>query len=257
MHQAVQTWIDEMAQLTKPDRIVWIDGSEAERRCLTAEALRPASCTSWTRRNCPGAFCTARRRTTWPAWSTSPSSAPARRRTPARPTTGWHPAEAYAKLGAIFDGSMRGRTMYVIPYIMGIPGSPFSKVGIELTDSIYVVLNMRIMTRMGEVALRAARREPGFREGPALQGANSNPDRRFICHFPEDNTIWSVGSGYGGNVLLGKKCFCAAHRQLHGATGRLAGRAHADPGRGRSARARSPTWPAPSRAPAARPTWPC
>ena len=123
------------------------------------------------------------------------------------PTNNWMaPDEAYRKLAAIFDGSMKGRTMYVIPYIMGVPGSPFSKVGIELTDSIYVVLNMRIMTRMGKVALDQLAESADFVKGLHSK-ADLNPDRRFICHFPEDNTIWSVGSGYGGNVLLGKKCF--------------------------------------------------
>jgi phosphoenolpyruvate carboxykinase (GTP) len=116
------------------------------------------------------------------------------------------PSEAYDKLGKIFDGSMNGRTMYVIPYLMGSIGSPFSKVGIEVTDSIYVVLNMRIMTRMGKAAMNHLGESDDFVKG-LHSTADLNPERRFICHFPQDNTIWSVGSGYGGNVLLGKKCF--------------------------------------------------
>jgi phosphoenolpyruvate carboxykinase (GTP) len=115
-------------------------------------------------------------------------------------------SEAYDKLGKLFDGSMTGRTMYVIPYLMGPAASEFSKVGIELTDSIYVVLNMRIMTRMGKVAMDYLGDSPDFVKGLHSK-LDINPDRRYICQFPEDNAIWSIGSGYGGNVLLGKKCF--------------------------------------------------
>ena len=115
------------------------------------------------------------------------------------------PAEAYAKLTAIYDGCMKGRTMYVVPYIMGPATSPFSKVGVELTDSVYVALNMGIMTRMGKVALDRLGDGGEFNKGLHAV-ADCNPDRRWICHFPQDNTIWSVGSGYGGNALLGKKC---------------------------------------------------
>jgi len=115
------------------------------------------------------------------------------------------PAEAYAKLGKLFDGSMKDRTMYVIPYVMGPVGSKLSKIGVEITDSIYVVLNMRIMTRMGRVALSMLGDSNDFNRGLHSM-LDLNPERRFICHFPQDNTIWSVGSGYGGNVLLGKKC---------------------------------------------------
>src|SRR5262249_51845445 len=115
------------------------------------------------------------------------------------------PKEAYAKLGAIFDGSMRGRTMYVVPFLMGPKGSSFSKVGVEVTDSVYVALNLRIMTRMGQVALDHLGGSDDFTRGFHSK-ADLNPERRFICHFPQDNTIWSVGSGYGGNALLSKKC---------------------------------------------------
>jgi phosphoenolpyruvate carboxykinase (GTP) len=124
----------------------------------------------------------------------------------AGPTNNWMaPKDAYDKLGKLFDGSMKGRTMYVVPYVMGPVGSPMSKVGIEITDSIYVVLNMRIMTRMGIDALTMLGDSDDFNRG-LHSTLDCNPDRRFICHFPEDNTIWSIGSGYGGNVLLGKKC---------------------------------------------------
>ena len=116
------------------------------------------------------------------------------------------PAECYEKLGKLFKGSMKGRTMYVIPYSMGVPESDFAKIGIELTDSIYVVLNMLIMTRAGQHILDVLGDSPDFIKGLHAR-ADIDENNRYICHFPEDNTIWSVNSGYGGNVLLGKKCF--------------------------------------------------
>ena len=124
----------------------------------------------------------------------------------AGPTNNWmSPEEAYQKLRPLFDGSMKGRTLYVVPYVMGPLGSPMAKIGVELTDSIYVVLNMGIMTRMGQGALDALGDSNDFNRGLHCT-LDVNPDRRFICHFPEDNTVWSIGSGYGGNALLGKKC---------------------------------------------------
>ncbi len=206
LNQAVQTWVDEMAKLTKPDRIVLIDGSEEERQRLTAEALSTGELYQLNQEKLPGCVYhrTAQNDVARVEHLTFICT---KNKADAGPTNNWMaPDEAYQKLGAIFDGSMKGRTMYVIPYIMGLPGSPFSKVGIELTDSIYVVLNMRIMTRMGEVALTQLGDSPDFIKGLHSK-ADLNPERRYICHFPEDNTIWSVGSGYGGNVLLGKKCF--------------------------------------------------
>jgi phosphoenolpyruvate carboxykinase (GTP) len=124
----------------------------------------------------------------------------------AGPTNNWMaPDDAYSKLGKLFDGSMKGRTMYVVPYVMGPIGSAMSKIGVELTDSVYVVLNMRIMTRMGRSALTMLGDSNEFNRG-LHSTLDCNPERRYICHFPQDNTIWSIGSGYGGNVLLGKKC---------------------------------------------------
>ena len=124
----------------------------------------------------------------------------------AGPTNNWMaPEEAYRKLGGLFDGSMKGRTLYVVPCVIGPLGSTHSKVGVELTDCGNVVLNMRIMTRMGRAALQMLGNSDDFNRG-VHSTLDCNPDRRFICHFPQDNTIWSVGSGYGGNVLLGKKC---------------------------------------------------
>ncbi|MGE5549271.1 MAG: phosphoenolpyruvate carboxykinase (GTP) [Bacteroidota bacterium] len=206
VHKAIQTWVDEMARLTKPERIVWIDGSEEERKRLTAEAIATGELSALNQGKLPGCVYhrTAQNDVARVEHLTYICTA---KKEDAGPTNNWMaPEEAYRKLGAIFDGAMKGRTMYVIPYLMGIPGSPFSKVGIELTDSIYVVLNMGIMTRMGRVALEQLGGSSDFVKGLHSK-ADLNPDRRFICHFPEDNAIWSVGSGYGGNVLLGKKCF--------------------------------------------------
>ena len=131
----------------------------------------------------------------------------------------------------LFDGCMKGRTMYVVPYVMGPADSPFAKVGIELTDSVYVALNMGIMTRMGKVALDRLGDKNDFNKGLHAV-AECDPEKRFICHFPQDNTIWSVGSGYGGNALLGKKCLALRIGSLPRQEGGLARRAHAHP-RGR------------------------
>jgi phosphoenolpyruvate carboxykinase (GTP) len=202
---ALMRWVDEMSRLTRPDRIHWCDGSEAEKERLTAEAvssgvlipLNPAKRpNSYLHRSHPNDVARVEHLT----FICTPTQEEA------GPTNHWMaPHEAYAKLGALFDGSMRGRTMYVIPYVMGPLGSPFSKIGIELTDSIYVVLNMRIMTRMGRCALDMLGDSDNFNRG-LHSLLDVDPERRYICHFPQDNTIWSIGSGYGGNVLLGKKC---------------------------------------------------
>ena len=124
------------------------------------------------------------------------------------------PADARAKLTPLFNGAMKGRTMYVVPFLMGPPGSRFSKVGVEITDSKYVVLNMRIMTRVGQVALDALGEGDDFTRCLHSLG-DLSPDRRFIVHFPEENTVWSIGSGYGGNAL--------ARQEVHGAASRRAG----------------------------------
>jgi len=138
----------------------------------------------------------------------------------AGPTNNWMaPDQAYAKLRPIYDGCMKGRTMYVVPFLMGPKGSSFSKVGIEITDSLYVALNMGMMTRMGNVALEHLGDSDDFTRGLHAR-ADLNMDRRFICHFPQDNTIWSVGSGYGGNALLSKKCMAL---RLASALGRKEG----------------------------------
>lgn len=198
-------WVKEMAALTKPDRIVWCDGSEEEKERLTRQAVEEGVLIPLNPEKRPGSYYARSNpndvaRVEHLTFICTPT------REEAGPTNNWMaPEEAYSKLGKLFDGSMRGRTMYVVPYIMGLPGSPFSKVGVELTDSIYVVLNMRIMTRMGKVALEQLGDSNDFNRGLHSM-LDLDPEKRFICHFPQDNTIWSIGSNYGGNVLLGKKC---------------------------------------------------
>ena len=199
------TWVTEMAALTKPDRIVWCDGSEEEKKKLTAEAVEQKILEPLNQEKLPGCYL-HRSNPNDVARVENLTFICTKTKDAAGPTNNWmDPAEAYAKVGKLFDGSMKGRTMYVVPYIMGPKGSKMSKVGIELTDSIYVVLNQRIMTRMGRVALDMLGDSNDFNRG-LHSVLDCNPERRYICHFPQDNTIWSIGSGYGGNVLLGKKC---------------------------------------------------
>jgi phosphoenolpyruvate carboxykinase (GTP) len=203
---ALLKWLDEMVRLCKPDRVVFCDGSEEEKSRLTELALADGTLETLNQQKLPGCYL-ARSNPNDVARVENLTFICTATKEQAGPTNNWMaPADAYAKLGKLFDGSMKGRTMYVVPYMMGMPGSPMAKVGIELTDSVYVVLNMRIMTRMGKVALNAlGETSDAFNRG-LHSTLDCNPERRFICHFPQDNTIWSVGSGYGGNVLLGKKC---------------------------------------------------
>jgi phosphoenolpyruvate carboxykinase (GTP) len=205
-NKAVSNWVAEMSELTKPDKIVWIDGSEEEKARLAQEAVDTGEMEYLNQDILPGCMYhrTAENDVARVEHLTFICTT---KEEDAGPTNNWmSPDEAYGKLGALFDGSMKGRTMYVIPYLMGPAASKFSKVGIELTDSIYVILNMRIMTRMGKVAMDYLGDADDFVKGLHSK-LDLNPERRYICHFPEDNTIWSIGSGYGGNVLLGKKCF--------------------------------------------------
>jgi phosphoenolpyruvate carboxykinase (GTP) len=198
-------WVAEMAKLTQPDKVVWLDGSEEEKKSLTAEAVRDGVLIPLDQRKWPNSY-----------YHHSNPNDVARvehltiictpTKEEAGPTNNWmDPKEAYQKLGGLFAGSMKGRTMYVVPYVMGPADSPFAKVGFELTDSVYVALNMGIMTRMGTVALDRLGEKNDFNKG-LHSVRDCSPERRYIAHFPQDNTIWSVGSGYGGNALLGKKC---------------------------------------------------
>jgi len=204
-NKALLDWVSECSKLTKPDQIVWCDGSDEERRRLTEHAVSTGVLRPLDQKKRPGCYISHSNpndvaRVEHLTFICTPTKAEA------GPTNNWMaPADAYAKLSKLYDGAMKGRTMYVVPYVMGPLGSPFSKVGVELTDSVYVVLNMRIMTRMGRAALEMLGDSNDFNRG-LHSTLDLDPEKRFICHFPEDNTIWSVGSGYGGNVLLGKKC---------------------------------------------------
>ncbi len=209
------SWVDEMARMCKPERIHWCDGSEDERDRLTRVAVDEGVLTKLSEKKRPRSY-----------YSRSDPNDVARTEeltfvcTPTReeagPTNNWlAPDEMYARLRGLFDGSMRGRTMYVVPYIMGVPGSPFAKVGIELTDSVYVVLSVRIMARMGTAALAKLGSSDDFNHG-LHSVADCDPSRRYIVHFPQDNAIWSVGSGYGGNALLNKKCLALRMASYYG-----------------------------------------
>jgi phosphoenolpyruvate carboxykinase (GTP) len=198
-------WVDEMAKLCQPDRVFWCDGSAAEKEALTAEAVAQGVLIQLNQRKLPGCYyhrsdpldVSRSEDRTFICTDTADE---------AGPTNNWvAPAEMYRKLKTLCAGGMKGRTMYVVPYLMGPPGSPLSKVGIELTDSIYVVLSMRIVTRMGQAAYDHVGTGEDFNRGLHCL-LDLNPQNRYIAHFPRDNAIISTASNYGGNVLLGKKC---------------------------------------------------
>ena len=205
-NKKVLTWLEEMKALCKPDNVVWIDGSEAQLEALREEAVETGEMIKLNQEKLPGCYY-HRTAENDVARVEDRTFICTETKEEAGPINNWMaPAEMYAKLNALYDGSMKGRTMYVIPYSMGPVGSPFSKIGIELTDSIYVVLNMDIMTRVGNDVLEALGEDGDFVK--CLHAKRDvNPDERYIVHFPQDNTIMSVNSAYGGNVLLGKKCF--------------------------------------------------
>ncbi len=201
----LNSWVAEVAKLTKPANIVWCDGSEQERHRFTEQAVAAGTLIPLNPQKLPGCYL-HRSHPNDVARVEHLTFICTKTQQAAGPTNNWMaPDEAYAKLRKLFDGAMKGRTMYVIPYVMGPVSSPHAKIGVELTDSIYVVLNMRMMTRMGSDALEMLGDSNDFNRGLHSVG-DLDPERRFICHFPEDNTIWSIGSGYGGNALLGKKC---------------------------------------------------
>ena len=204
-NKAVVAWVDEMAKLCKPDHVYWCNGSKAERKALTAEAVERGILIKLNQKKLPGCYY-HRSNPNDVARVEQSTFICTESQEEAGPTNNWMaPKEMYQKLRGYAAGSMRGRTMYVIPYLMGPPGSPLAKVGIELTDSIYVVLSMGTMTRMGEVAFQQLGDSDDFNRGLHCM-LDVNPERRYIAHFPKDNAIISVGSNYGGNVLLGKKC---------------------------------------------------
>jgi len=206
LNKSVSLWLDEMAALCKPDKIVLIDGSEEQLNELRAQAESTGEMIRLNQEKLPGCF----------LHRTDPNDVArvedrtficTTKKEDAGPTNNWmDPQEMKEKLYKIYDGAMKGRTMYVIPYSMGAIGSEFSKIGMEITDSIYVVLNMVIMTRVGEAVVKQMGDSPDFIKGLHAK-ADLDAEQRYIVHFPEENTIMSVNSGYGGNVLLGKKCF--------------------------------------------------
>jgi phosphoenolpyruvate carboxykinase (GTP) len=202
---AIRRWVDEIKNLCTPDQVVFCDGSEEEKQRLIKECLATGELIELNQQKMPG--CYLHRSAPHDVARTEHLTFVCTKdKDDAGPNNNWMaPADAKAKLTELYRGCMKGRTMFVVPFLMGPPGSRFSKVGVEITDSRYVVLNMRIMTRMGRVAMEHLGDSDDFTRCLHSLG-DLSPDRRFICHFPEENTVWSVGSGYGGNALLGKKC---------------------------------------------------
>ncbi len=202
----METWVEQAARLTKPDKIVFCDGSEAENKIVLHEMTKHVDSFQLNEKSYPNCY----------LHRSNPSDVARTEhltficnadKVEVGPTNNWmDPGAAKIKIGALLDGAMRGRTMYVVPYIMGPVNSPLSKIGVEVTDSPYVVANMRIMARIGKVATDRLGNSTDFVPGLHSLG-DLDPLRRYIAHFPEERLIWSVGSGYGGNALLGKKCF--------------------------------------------------
>src|ERR1700726_1779977 len=205
MNRDVANWVDEVARLTKPDRIYWCDGSESEFQMLERELVARKELLPLNQSEFPGCV----------LYRSNPSDVArvehltfvcTENKEDAGPNNNWiDPKQPHAKMDALFEGCMQGRTLYVVPYCMGPIDSPFSRCGVEITDSAYVVLNMQLMTPMGLAAPERISHDGSFVKGLHSTG-DLNPDRRFIMHFPEELTIKSFGSGYGGNALLGKKC---------------------------------------------------
>ncbi|MEO6239050.1 MAG: phosphoenolpyruvate carboxykinase (GTP), partial [Vicinamibacterales bacterium] len=204
-HPGIRKWVDEVAAMTRPDRVLVCDGSDQERGTLVAESVASGELIELNQQKMPGCYLhrsaphdVARTEHLTYVCTTEKEDA--------GPNNNWmSETDALARLTPLFAGAMTGRTMYVVPFLMGPPGSRFSKVGVEITDSKYVVLSMRIMTRVGAAALEHLDDSGEFTRCLHSLG-DLSPERRFIMHFPEKNTVWSIGSGYGGNALLGKKC---------------------------------------------------
>ena len=201
----LKAWVDEMAALCQPDAVIWVDGSDAEKKVLENRAVARGEIIPLDQQRYPGSFY-SRSNPNDVARTEHLTFICTKNPEDVGPTNNWmSPEDGYAKAGATFKGSMKGRDMYVIAFSMGPVGSPFSKIGVELTDSIYVVLNMRIMTRAGQKILDQLGKDGEFTKCLHSK-ADLDVKNRLILHFPEDNAIWSVGSAYGGNALLGKKC---------------------------------------------------
>jgi phosphoenolpyruvate carboxykinase (GTP) len=207
MATSVEQWVDEVSRFTRPKNVVWCDGSDEENERLIGKMLDDGTLLRLNQDANPGSYL-HRSHPQDVARTEHLTFICSERPEDAGPTNNWMSRdEAGERVWPLFDGCMTDRTMYVVPYIMGPVDSPYSKVGVEVTDSPYVVANMRIMTRMGQVALDRLKTD-GADWVPGLHSVGDlSPERRFILHFPDTRTIWSVGSGYGGNALLGKKCF--------------------------------------------------
>ena len=205
-NKSVLAWIEEMKNLLNPDKVVWIDGSEEQLEALRKEACETGEMIKLNEEKLPGCYL-HRTRENDVARVEDRTFICCRDEKDAGPTNNWkNPQEAYQMLFDIARGSYKGRTMYVIPYSMGPVGSPLAKIGYEVTDSIYVVLNMSIMTRVGTAVEEVLGDSEDWIKGLHAM-CDVDPEKRYICHFPEDNYIITVNSAYGGNVLLGKKCF--------------------------------------------------
>ena len=205
MNKAVEEWVKQVAEHTKPERLRWCDGSDSEARELEASMVESGSLVPLDPKKFPGSFL-HRSDPTDVARTEHLTFIASANRADAGPTNNWmNPANAEGDVWPLFAGSMKGRTMFVVPYVMGPAGSKHSRVGVEVTDSAYVALNLRLMTRMGAVALRELGDGDRFVKGIHSLG-DLSPERRFIVHFPAKREIWSIGSGYGGNALLSKKC---------------------------------------------------
>lgn len=214
-NEALFAWVDEIRAVTAPDDVVFCDGSEAEASALEAKMLADGTFIRLNEDAFPHSFL-HRSDPHDVARTEQVTFICSEREEDAGPTNHWmSPLEAKRRVWPLFQGAMRGRTMYVVPYLMGPVHSPYSRVGVEITDSPYVVANMRLMTRMGDVALQHLGSAKDFVRGVHSLG-DLRPDHRYICHFPASRTIWSIGSGYGGNALLGKKCHALRLASIQG-----------------------------------------
>ena len=205
LNHDVAEWVEQVASLTRPQKIQWCEGSEAEYQALKRELIAAKELLQLNQQSFPGCVL-SRSHPSDVARVEHLTFVCTHKRDDAGPNNMWiDPKQAHAKMDALFEGCMQDRTMYVVPYCMGPIDSPFSRCGVEITDSAYVVLNMQLMTRMGRAALERIASDGKFVRGLHSTG-DLNPERRFIMHFPEELSIKSFGSGYGGNALLGKKC---------------------------------------------------